>query len=462
MSNINWVREELKNIRIDDGRIVNRAISVVKSLASTPGESIPKACGESKKIKAAYRLLANEKLTAEKVLESHKNQTIKRIDGQKIVLSVQDTTELDYNTLEGTEGLGPYGGKEDSKGLIMHSTLAVSTEGVPYGILGENVWARNPEERGKSKKCRKYPIEQKESYKWLKSMDESREGVPGNIKLVDVCDRDADLYEFLYKGVCEEKSFVVRAKHDRLIKETDKKLYRKLENLPVAGVINIDIPRDSRSKLPPRKAKFNVKFDTVSIIAPQYLPEKYKAIGNLTLHVVMVEEINPPHKKKPIKWILFTDMEVSTLEQAVEKVKWYKHRWKIERFHYVLKSGCKIEELQFESAEHLIKAIALHSIIAWKILWFVYEARETPNMSCEVVLEPFEWKMLDCIVNKKTTPSKTPLSLKDAALFIAKLGGFWGRKGDGTPGAKVLWRGLNELKTLLKHADIIKNAVIEK
>jgi hypothetical protein len=469
MDNKNWVKNEFKNMRIFDGRIITRVSKVVKNLLDSPSETIPKASRSTSSAKATYRLLSNVKLTKKLILESHKKKTIqrvvekerldKKISEQKVVLAIQDTTELDYSTLICTEGLGPYGSKEKSKGLIVHSTLAVSTDGVPYGLLDQDVWARKPEERGKSKNCRKLPIEKKESNKWLKSMDESSEGVPDEIRLVNVCDRDADLYEFLHKGVSEGKSFVVRAKHNRLIKEIDKKLFKRLENLPVCGEAIIEIPRDSRSKLPLRKVTFNVKFGAVTIVTPDYLPEKYEKDKGLRLNVVVVEEIDPPHNKKPIKWILFTNIEINTLEEALETVKWYKQRWKIERFFYVLKSGCKIEELQFENANQLIKALALKSIVAYRILWLAYQSRETPDISCEVILSPNEWQILDCITNKKTTSREKSPTLKEASVMIAKLGGFLARKGDGDPGVKVLWKGINEFTTVMKYLDITRNVM---
>jgi hypothetical protein len=246
-------------------------------------------------------------------------------------------------------------------------------------------------------------------------------------------------------------------KHNRLIEGEDKKLFKKLKSMPAAGEIIVEVPRNTRDKFPPHKVTLQVKSGSVGIIAPQYLPEKYKDTGTLSLNVIIVEEINPPQKKKPIKWILFTDMEVETLEQAVEKVKWYTHRWKIERFHYVLKSGCKVQDLQFETAERLIKVIALYSIVAWRVLWLVYESRQTPDISCEVVLETREWKVLDCIVNKKRVPRAKAPTLKEATLLIAKYGGFLARKGDGDPGVQVVWEGLRKLSTVMKNFDIINS-----
>lgn len=454
----NWAEDELKNMCINDSRIIERASIVLETLANSPEESIPQASVSWSKTKATYRLLDNKKFTAEILMECHRNNSIKRISEENIILAIQDTTEVNYDTLEKTVGLGPHGSKEKSKGLIVHSTMALSTSGTPLGILDEKIWARDSKKWGESHNCRKYPIEEKESNKWLKGMDNSTIGIPNNIKVVHVCDREADIFEFLFKGIDEGKKFIVRARQDRKINDKDaEKLFEKIESLPVMGHIVTQIPRDTRKNLPPREVKLEVKYSEVSIIPPPYLPAKYKKNKMLEINIIVVKELDPPKGEDPIEWMLLTNLVINSLEDAIEKVKWYVHRWKIERFHYVLKSGCGVEKLQFESAEHLIKAIALYSIIAWRLLWIIYMSRENPNVSCEIVFEKQEWQVLDSMFYKKIAPREEPPKLGEVVLMVAMLGGFMARKHDGEPGVKVLWRGMNKLYTIIEYLDMVNN-----
>jgi hypothetical protein len=158
---------------------------------------------------------------------------------------------------------------------------------------------------------------------------------------------------------------------------------------------------------------------------------------------LLVRAIHVPEDEQPIEWLLLTTIPVTNMSEAVQKIEWYRERWKIERFHYTLKSGCRIEYLQLETSERLINAITLYSIIAWRLTWLTYQARVTPNLSCQIILETHEWQSLCCVVNQTKTPQSQPPTLHEAVRLIAKLGGFLGRKHDGEPGVKVLWRGLH-------------------
>ncbi|MFB9279240.1 IS4 family transposase, partial [Cohnella cellulosilytica] len=184
---------------------------------------------------------------------------------------------------------------------------------------------------------------------------------------------------------------------------------------------------------------------------PANLPNKWLNSRSASLSIVYVRELNPPAGVEPIAWYLVTSLAVESLEEAVEKINWYMQRWKIERFHYILKSGCAIEKLQNRTAERLQKLILIYSLISVRILGMTYLARQLPEACCTLYLEEEEWKVLYCIAHRTSTAPPTPPTIQTAVLCLAKLGGFLGRKGDGDPGVKVLWRGLNELHTVLKH-----------
>ena len=146
--------------------------------------------------------------------------------------------------------------------------------------------------------------------------------------------------------------------------------------------------------------------------------------------------------------MLLTTLPITTLEEGLQVLTWYTYRWRIERYHYTLKSSCQVEKLQLETADRLMRALAVYSIVALRLLSLTYQARQTPDAPCTVALSGSEWCALYAAVHKTTKLPQTPPDLKTAVLWIAKLGGFLSRKGDGQPGVKVIWRGFRRLEDL--------------
>lgn len=447
-----WAYKEFKTLGINCGRTINRFIRTMITLSKKINESIAAASDNTAEAKAIYRLLNNEKVTEESVLNAHRKATIQQMkeSGEQIILSIQDTTTLNYTSHKKTEGLGDFGATLDSRGLIVHSALAVTTQGIAIGLLDQKIWTRDPAERGKRKEKRQKPIEEKESYKWLESMDRSQLGIPKGIRLVHVGDREADIYEFYDHAIANDQDFLVRVVQNRKTTE-DCKLFDKVKNEPSAGEVIVDIPKDSRRNVPKRTTTLNIKYCPVTILAPVNTPKEFSKNASVSLSILFVQEINPPEGLEPIEWYLATSMDIANVDEAMERVTWYVHRWKIERFHYILKNGCQIEELQSRKAERLQKLILMYSIISVRILGMTYLARQEPETPCTVFMEEHEWKVLYCIANKTSKVPTTIPTMKEVVAYLAKLGGFLGRRGDGEPGAKVIWKGLNELNIVLEH-----------
>jgi len=187
-----------------------------------------------------------------------------------------------------------------------------------------------------------------------------------------------------------------------------------------------------------------VKFATLEIEVPSNHLAR-KQLKPLKLQVILALEENPEEGVKPISWLLITSLEITGLEAAAQCIKWYTYRWVIERYHYTLKSGCGIEKLQLKTARRIEMALATYTIVSWRLLWLTYEARLNPTQPCDGVLETYEWQSLCATVNQNPIPPEQPPSLQEAVRMIAMLGGFLGRKGDGEPGIKTIWRGLQRL-----------------
>lgn len=447
-----WILEEFKNLAVNCGRIIKRFQKTMATLSKKLGESIAAASSNKSEAAAIYRLIDNEKLTEEVILDAHRKSTIERISesGEKIILNVQDTTELNYTGHKKTVGLGEYGTEKNSKGLIVHSSIAVTTQGVSLGLLDQKIWARDPAERGKSKDNRKRPIEEKESYKWIESMDRSNKNIPDRVLAVNVCDREGDIYEFFCDAIEKGKVFLTRIVQNRkTVEET--KLFEEIENEKAAGEVVVSIPRDTRKNIKQRTATLEIKHKKIRVKAPRNLAKKYCKTEFLEYSIILAREINPPQGVEAIEWYLATNIDISGLEEAYEKVKWYVQRWKIERFHYILKSGCEIEKLQEREAVRLKKLILMYSIIAIRILCITYFGRQNPGVSCESFFEEEEWKVLYCIANKTSvSPTKAP-TIKEAIYDLARIGGFLGNNKEAEPGVKVIWKGLRELNTVLQY-----------
>lgn len=438
-----------QRMSINCGRTIKRFIRTLTTLAKKPNESIAAASADAAEAKAIYRLLDNKKLTEEVVLTTYRKDTLNRIkeSGETVILSVQDTTECNYTSHKKTQGLGD-GTHANTLGLFVHSCLALTPDGLPLGLLDQSIWARDPEQRGKRKSNR--PIEEKESHKWLQGMSNSASSIPSSIRLVHVGDREADLFEFLHHAKELEQDYLIRAVQNRQTEE-GARLFDLVKQEPAAAQVQVTIPRDTRRSLKTREATLEVRYRTVLLPVPLHLQERYGKDESLTGSIIHVKEIHPPEGVEPIEWFLLTNLSVTTVDEAMEKVKWYVHRWKIERFHYILKSGCEVEEMQEREAERLKKLILIYSIIAIEILSVTYLARETPNAPCELFFNPEEWQVLYRIAHRTTVLPNTIPTIHEAVACLAKLGGFLGRKGDGEPGVKVIWKGLRELRTVVQH-----------
>lgn len=187
-----------------------------------------------------------------------------------------------------------------------------------------------------------------------------------------------------------------------------------------------------------------MRFTSVMVHPPRNRRGRSK-LPAVAVNLVLVQEEATPAGEKPVQWLLLTTLPVKTLSDARRCILWYSYRWRIERYHFVLKSGCQVEELQLETAERLENALATYCIVAWRLLWLTYKSRRTPEAPCTVALETHEWQALYCTIHRAPVPPEEPPTLQEAVRWIAQLGGFLGRKSDGQPGVKTIWRGLRRL-----------------
>lgn len=424
---------------LPDKRLRRRMGQMVEQISRAPDKTLPEIFGEWKDTKAAYRFLDNERVTHGELVKGQAADTYQRISEreEKLVLLVQDSTDFDFSHHRGSQGMGRLE-NEHMSGFLVHSTLAVSGQGVPLGLVEQQVWVREEETAGQRHQRHQRPFEEKESYKWVRGLPVAETGQ--TVRQITVCDREADIYEFFDEVLNRDMDFIVRATRERDMDTGQGKLFAQVRQLPVAHRYRLSLQR--RPDREPRPAQVELRYGSLTVKAPVRARTER---SSLTVQVVEVYEPHPPQGETGVHWLLLTSLPVTNLEQALQVVEWYTCRWLIERFHYVLKSGCRLEERQLRERLRLERLLGLFNFVAWNLLWLTYQTRQTPDASCEAALSTHQWQALYAYIHRTRLLPTSPPSLHDATRWIAQLGGFLGRKADGEPGVKVLWRGWQRL-----------------
>ena len=448
-----WASHELRYVQLGDARLNTRLMKMVEDFSTQPESSVPQACGDWASTKAAYGFWSNDKVKPDAMNQAHKQSTIERLSGHDTVLNIQDTTDLNFTHHRKKQGMGHLD-HPAARGLKVHSCLAVSTQGVPQGLIHQQVWYRDPKTIGKKHKRRKLKTKDKESQRWLDTLSASQDAIPADKQVITMADREADIYDLFALPRREGSHLLIRMSYNRCVESIDspmdspmdshetKYLWESVRESPVLGEVTIEIGR--RGDQPPRKATLTIRVANLCICPPTNRPDR-ASLSSIPVYMVLAEEYDAPSGVKPACWLLLATFPVETFDDAIRCLRYYSYRWLIERYHFVLKSGCGLEKLQLETGDRIHRALSTYSIVAWRLLWLTYEARHAPDSSCDRVLETYEWQSLYCYTHKTSVPPKTPPSLHEAVVMIARLGGFLARRSDGEPGVKTIWRGLRRL-----------------
>lgn len=442
LTQCDWVKEEFKEALFGDKRLFLRLLVVAKHFAQHPSAPINQASEVWKKTKAAYRFFDNKKVSPKLILKSHYTRTEERIRNHaEIVLVAQDTSFLNFSHMQSSTDLGPIGTlSKSSMGLVMHTSIAFTTLGLPLGLLDQEIWARSIKDYGKSKNRRQLKIEEKESFKWLKALQNySHESL--NEKLVTVCDREADIYEFFVDARRLKAKLLVRACYDRNINVGDSK-FKLREFMLEQQIVDtdvVDVPRESR------KAKVEIRASYVQLICPDSKQKIFKDDKTMGLYAVYALESNPPQGCQPLSWMLLTNVANAHKRKPKIYVEWYKRRWQIEVFHKILKSGCTVEKARLEKNNRRFPYLALYSVIAWKLLQIVHFARVNPTSNASSILTSTECDVLYSVTHNSLETGHS-FNAKKALSWLAQLGGFLARKGDLLPGPTHVWRGWQRLQ----------------
>lgn len=479
---------EFGSIDLGDVRCSRRLATSFACMLASPGQSIPQCTGSLAAARALYRLLDNDLLTDTLVFQTHQAGVLRRAhaSGVEVLLAIQDTTTFNFHTHKSLKGLGSISAnnvKSTTSGLHVHSTLltAADREQV-YGLLGAKIYARDPHKRNAQVPGtrNREPLELKESIRWLESytlaraaqqqLQQMQEPAPSSSSnsasrpaagplIVSVGDREADIYELLAEAQAyqnQNMALLVRSQHDRkLADQAETTLWKHLAATPPQGTIEMKLPRSHGQKS--RTAVLGVRFMPVEIAVPDHKRKYLKKNTPVSLNVI---ELREEGVKDGLCWRLVTTLPVADLAQAVRLCRWYARRWQIEVFHRIVKSGCRVEDRQLRTLSRLRPALALDMVVACCIMGLSDAARDTPDHPASTWLDPDEIGALTAYYQNETKAARpqkpgakagentAALTIGQAVCWIGRLGGHLGRKGDGPPGAEVLWRGLAKLEAI--------------
>jgi hypothetical protein len=456
-----WAEQEAAQADFGDKRLDDRLVTLLSDLGSRPNLSIPAACGGRAELKAAYGFFDNDKVSFAKVLAPHRLRTRERMAPEAVVLLVQDTTEIDLTRpAQEVAGAGELDGTR--RGFLLHAMQAFTPDGTPLGTAWAEVLNRSegvshaPAAR-KERERKQTPIEAKESLRWLTGLRQARQlaqELPG-VCCVCVADSEADIYEVLAEPRGERPvHWLVRACQDRALRgEAAGHLRDAALATPALYEVELLIrgrqaktaaeERARRTSRASRRAKVEVRAARVAL-RPPYRPDRQ--LPPVTAHVVLVREPQPPAAETPVEWVLVTTLPIATPGQVRTAVEYYCVRWCIEVLFRTLKSGCRVERRRFEHLDRVLPCAALYLIVAWRTLFACRLARGCPDLSCEAIFEPSEWKAVWVAVHRRQPPEQVP-RLQEIVRLIAGLGGYVERP-HSEPGTQTLWIGLQRMYDL--------------
>lgn len=455
-SNQQWVEREAVDCQFKDERLGKRFRSLLAQLSSSPGDSIPLVCQDWANTKAAYRFFDNDRVSEAEILGGHFQATRDRVgatDGP--ILVMHDTTEFTYKR-EDIEAVGKTriniaGAYRDGLpryitacGILMHSSLVVTPEGLPLGLSAIKFWSRKKFKGANALKKiinpTRVPIEQKESIRWLDNLKQSTALLGDAARCVHIGDRESDIYELFCAAQEVGTKFLLRTCVDRLAGDGDHTITTEMAEVDCKGLHRIEV-RDRHGNV--SEAVLELKFRRILVQPPLYKQRRYPPLKLTVLHAT---ERGTPSGRDPIDWKLITNLPVTSRAQAIEKLQWYALRWRIEVFHKILKSGCRAEHSKLRTAERLVNLLATFCILSWRIFWLTMLNRSTKKANATVAFTPLEIDLLNRLAPERNqSPAGRSPTLQGCLTQLARLGGYLNRASDPPPGNTVIWRGMSRL-----------------
>lgn len=447
--------EHFGSAQLGDARRDRRLVDLANQMVRHPGGTLPDKLKAPADLKALYRLMENDAVTHQAVLQPHINRTLEAMRAhQGVVLILHDTTELDYSGLKSLkDDLGQIG-NGGGRGYECHNSLAVMAEsGEVLGLVNQILFRRPQAAKGETKSASRQRST-RESLLWLQG-SQAVPAAPEGRLWVEVADRGADTTEFLDFAERHDKKYLVRSQHSRWAMPGHEdaaeqvKLHDWLRTLPEAGQRIVTVP--ARGGQPARTTTVGVAWAPVRVLPPRQARGEVRGVP-LKVWAVRVWELNPPASvSEPLEWILLTNVPVENLEDALARIDWYTRRWIVEEYHKAMKTGCGIETLEFRHTDRLQPAIAMVSVLAVLLLMLRDSSRRS-DVSQRSARDLFPAIYVTVLSAWRFRRPDHDLTLHEFYFALARLGGHQNRKCDHPPGWLVLWRGWMTLHTMVEGA----------
>lgn len=443
-----WVERELSGIDIGDERLNKRLLDLVEGAFKNPQASLNTMFHTRAEVQACYRFFSNDLVNEDKVITPHFEATYRRCAQHRIVLSLGDTTSLNYTTRKTLKDSG-YISSNNAQGFFLHAGIVVTPERLHLGLISQKFWAREKEKPGRS--LREYrPLEEKESYRWIEGYRTAcaLAAKCKDTQVIHITDREGDIFEIFTeyhaaKADGTAADYIIRSNHNRTVYPKGREstsLLEELEGSKKIAEISFDIiKREDDTTRHVRQAVYAL---------PVEIKSRYGADTpnvKTTINAIYLKELDPPEGEKPVNWCLLTSLAIQEIEEIKLIVEYYLCRWEIEIFFKTYKSGCKVEEKSLRSADRLYPLFSLLLIVAWRLNFLLQMGRVNPNLSCELFFERSEWQAGCVAATRIKTPPLCPPSIGEMMAYIGKLGGHIKRKNHPRPGIKVMWVGIGKL-----------------
>jgi len=461
-----WVAGEIAACKFTDVRLGKRLGTLLNQISGSIGGTVPLACQDWADTKAAYRFFSNDRVGEGAILSGHFEATQQRARASSgPLLVLQDTTEFSYKrelvgftgeTISRKDEAGRWR-KHKVCGILMHSSLVVTREGLPLGLGAVKFWSRKAFKGTNALKKKinptRVPIEEKESFRWLENLRQYTALLAEPQRCIHIGDRESDIYELFCTAQELGTNFLVRTCVDRLAGNGDHTIADEMAEVRVQGLHCIEF-RDAHGER--REAQLEIRYRRIRVLPPIGKQRHYPALELTVLHV---QERDAPSHRQPLEWKLLTNLSVRSKADAIEKIDWYAMRRKIETFHKILKSGCRAEDLRLRTADRLTNLIAIYCIVSWRIFWMTMLNRADPDSNAAFAFTDPEIKALDRIRPDNESWVPQPKTLSQYLTKLAKLGGYLARKNDPPPGNMVIWRGLTRLTDIVLGMRIAREVV---
>jgi hypothetical protein len=440
-----WSQQQFASVSLGDKRRTRRLVDSAAAIARHPQKSFPQIF-DWNELRGFYGLCHREEATLNALQQPHWQLTRQAMGQHPVVLVLHDTSQMDFTSHPALEGAGPIG-EGHARGFLQHNSLAIlpSTRQV-LGLAYQQFRVRQPAPKGETSAQRKQ--RQRESDLWIKGIEASGKPPEGRC-WVDVGDAGCDIYEAMIACRQAGHHFLFRASQDRLVllgpqpRGREVPLMNYARSLPSKGEATVDIP--SRGGRLARTATVQLASAPVWVPAPTEVRKRWRQ-PIVAAWVIRVWEVNPPADvEEPLEWVLLCSLPTETVEDINERREWYSCRWQVEVFHDVEKNGCLEEDRRFEDAESMAACLAILSVVAVRVCQLRSALQSQPEAPAEQVATSEE----TAVMRRYLGPKKQGLTVREFVRGVARLGGFLGRKGDGEPGVRSLWRGYQRLQDMV-------------